>query len=96
MAVLLGFMASMSAMCVGYYWGRRVNPTRPTWKRRTSRVELGRRTVNLVVLIAARRIRRRVRSDPMVELLGLRLRARPKVSRSGVARMASYRRAPSW
>ncbi|WP_293001587.1 hypothetical protein [Mycobacterium sp.] len=96
MAVLLGFMASMSALCVGYYWGRRANPTRSTWKRRTSRVALGKRAVNLLVLVAARRIQRKFRREPIAELLGLRLPAHARLSRDGLARIASYRRAPSW
>jgi hypothetical protein len=57
---------------------------------------LGRRAVNLVVLVAARRIERRWRGEPMVELFGLRMLAPLELLRGSVTRMRSYRGAPNW
>jgi hypothetical protein len=45
------------AAVMGYYMGRR-QVVAPTWSQRTSRVALGRLTVDLLVALAARRIRR--------------------------------------
>lgn len=56
MTVLAGIAALAVAMCVGYCLGRRAGSTPPTWKRRTSRVALGRMAINLLVLITARRV----------------------------------------
>jgi hypothetical protein len=43
---------------MGYYMGRRQTVAPPTWKRRTSRIALGRLTVDLLVALTARRVRR--------------------------------------
>ena len=58
MAVLAGVAALVLATCGGYYLGRRAGSTPPTWKQRTSRVALGRLTIDLLVALTARRIRR--------------------------------------
>jgi hypothetical protein len=42
---------------MGYYMGRRQAMAPPTWRQRTSRIAVGRLTVNLLVLLTARRIR---------------------------------------
>jgi hypothetical protein len=97
MTVLAAFAALALAMSAGYYCGRRAASARPTWKKRTSRVSLGKQTVDLVVSVAARRIRRRLRSEPaVVELLGLRMLASLGLLRGSVTRMRSYRGAPGW
>ncbi len=75
MTVLAVFAALVSAMSAGYYCGRRAGSPPSTWKKRTSRVALGKRAVHLLVLVAARRFRRRLRADPVVELIGLRMLA---------------------
>jgi hypothetical protein len=55
--VLAGVAALVMAAGMGYYMGRRQAVALPTWKQRTSRIALGRLTVNLLVLLTARRIR---------------------------------------
>jgi hypothetical protein len=57
---------------------------------------LGRRAANLLVLVAARRIRQRLRPEPMVELFGLRILAPLDLLRGSVTRMRSYRGVPGW
>jgi hypothetical protein len=96
MMVLAAFAALALAMSAGYYCGRRAGSASSTWKKRTSRVALGKRAVNLLVLVAARRFRRRVRAEPMVELIGLRMLASLGLLRGSVTRMRSYRGAPGW
>lgn len=63
-----------TALCLGYYLGRRAGSKRTTWKRRTSRIALGRLAITLLVLVTARRIR----ALGIIEPLGL--------LRGGVAR----------
>jgi hypothetical protein len=79
------------ATCGGYYLGRRAGSRPTTWKRRTSRTALGRRAISLLLLVTARRVRRRIRRKPMfadpVHLRGLRLIAPVELLRGSVARM---------
>jgi hypothetical protein len=96
MTVFAAFAALTMAMCVGYYFGRRAGSTPSTWKKRTSRIALGRRAANLLVLVAARRIRQQLRPEPMVEMFGLRILAPLDLLRGSVSRMRSYRGAPGW
>ena len=96
MTVFAAFAALTMATCVGYYFGRRAGSTPSTWKKRTSRIALGRRAANLLVLVAARRIRQRLRPEPIVELFGLRILAPLDLLRGSVTRMRSYRGAPGW
>ena len=96
MTVLAAFAALALAMAAGYYCGRRGGSPPSTWKKRTSRVALGKRTVHLLVLVAARRFRRRLRAEPMVELIGPRMLASLGLLRGSVTRMRSYRDAPGW
>ena len=96
MTVLAAFAALTMATCIGFYFGRRAGSTPSTWKKRTSRIALGRRAANLLVLVAARRIRQRLRPETMVELLGLRILAPLDLLRGSVTRMRSYRGAPGW
>jgi hypothetical protein len=56
--VLAGVAALLMAAGMGYYMGRRQTVAPPTWKRRTSRIALGRLTIDLLVALTARRIRR--------------------------------------
>ena len=58
MTALAVISALVIALCVGYHLGRRAGSTPSTWKKRTSRVALGRLAINLLVLMAARRARR--------------------------------------
>jgi hypothetical protein len=70
--------ALVTALCIGYHFGRRAGSTPSTWKQRTSRVAVGRLVINLLVLMTARRVRqssRRLFADaPAVR--GVRLIAR--------------------
>jgi hypothetical protein len=59
MTALAVISALVAALCVGYHLGRRAASTPSTWKKRTSRVALGRLAINLLVLMTARRIRQR-------------------------------------
>jgi len=90
MTVLAAFAALALATSAGYYWGRRARCTPSPWKKRTSRMALGRRAVNLMVLVAARRIERRFRTGP------LRILAPLGLLRGSVTRMRAYRGAPGW
>nr|WP_082994403.1 hypothetical protein [Mycobacterium gordonae] len=57
MTVLVG-LALISALCTGYHLGRRTGSRPPPWRKRTSRLALGRLTASLVVLVVARRVQR--------------------------------------
>jgi hypothetical protein len=57
MTVLAGIAALLMATCLGYYLGRRVDSTPSPWRKRTSRIALGRLAINLLVVLAARRVR---------------------------------------
>jgi len=63
MAVLAGVAALVLATCGGYYFGRRAGSTPSTWKRRTSRIALGKLAISLLALTAARRVRRSFRAE---------------------------------
>jgi len=83
------------ATCGGYYLGRRAGSTPSTWRKRTSRTALGRRAISLLMLVTARRIRRRFRAEPMfaeaARLWGLRRIAPVDFLRGSVARMRTWR-----
>jgi hypothetical protein len=96
MTVFAAIATVAMAACVGYYFGRRADSAPSNWKKRTSRIALGRRAANLLVLVAARRIRRRFRAESVVELFGLRILAPLDLLRSSVTRIRSYRGAPGW
>jgi hypothetical protein len=76
--------ALTTATCGGYYLGRRAGSTPSTWRKRTSRTALGRRAISLLMLVTARRIRRRLWAKPT---WGLRLIAAIELLRGSVARM---------
>ncbi|MCV7380688.1 hypothetical protein BST11_04705 [Mycobacterium alsense] len=69
MTVLAGIAALTVAACVGYYVGRRTGSAPTTWRKRTSRIALGKLAIDLLVALTARRIRRRVRLVAPLELL---------------------------
>ena len=94
MTVLAAFAALVLAMSAGYYCGRRAGSAPPTWKKRTSRLSLGKQTVDLLLSVAARRVRRRLRAEPVIKLVALRMLA--SLGRGGVTRMRSYRGAAGW
>jgi hypothetical protein len=78
MTALALISALGTSVCLGYYLGRRAGSKPSTWKRRTSRIALGRLAINLLVLVTARRIL----ALRIIEPLGL--------LRGGVARLRSY------
>jgi hypothetical protein len=93
MTVLVAICALAAATCFGYYVGRRATATRSTWKRRTSRIALGRLAAGLLVLVVARQTRRRfvlvrVLSDA-IGVRGMRTAAPLGLWRGGVARLRS-------
>ncbi len=94
MMVLAGIAALAMTTCVGYYFGRRVGSTSSTWKKRTSRIALGRLGITLLVLLTARRIRRSFLAEHMladaVHLWGLRRIVPLELLRGSVTRMRSY------
>jgi hypothetical protein len=94
MTVLAAFVALALAMSAGYSWGRRAGSAPVTWKTRTSRLSLGKQTVDLLLSVAARRVRRRLRANPVVKVVALRTLA--SLGRGGVSRMRSYRAAAGW
>ncbi|HTY35175.1 hypothetical protein [Mycobacterium sp.] len=56
MTALALISALGTAVCLGYYLGRRAGSKPSTWRKRTSRVAMGRLAFNLVMLMAARRV----------------------------------------
>lgn len=93
MAVLAVLCALATAMCVGYYFGRRAHSTRPTWKKRTSRAALGGLVLSLLVLITARRVQHSLRGGrvfrDVLGIWGLSSVAPLEFLRGSVARMRS-------
>jgi len=60
MTVFAVVCALATATWIGYHVGRRAGSTPSTWKKRTSRIALGRLAISLLVLMTARGIRQRV------------------------------------
>ena len=48
----------VTALCIGYQFGRRADARPSTWKKRTCRSALGRVAAGLIVLLIARRVQR--------------------------------------
>jgi hypothetical protein len=84
MTALALIAALGTALCVGYHLGRRAGSRPSTWKKRTSRVALGRLAINLLVMMTARRVRQSFQGggSRFIEPLGL--------LRDSVARLRSY------
>ncbi|MCV7076497.1 hypothetical protein [Mycobacterium szulgai] len=61
MAALAVMAAMVTALCVGYYAGRRAGSPASTRKRRSRRVALGRFAVSVIVVMVSRRIRRQLK-----------------------------------
>jgi hypothetical protein len=94
MMVFAVLCALATAAWIGYYAGRRAGSTPSTWKKRTSRIALGRLAINLLVLVTARRVRRTFGPQRMLSDIlgnwGLRTVAPLQLLRGGVARMRAY------
>ena len=94
MTALAVISALVTALCIGYYFGRRAGSTPSTWKKRTSRAALGRLAINLLLLMTARRIRqsflaRHVFPDA-VGIWGPRFIEPLELLRVSAARLRSY------
>jgi hypothetical protein len=91
MTVFAGLAALAMATCVGYYLGRRARSTPSTWKKRTSRITMGRLAISLLVLLTARRFRRSFRTEQMfsdaLHFWELRLIAPVQLLRGSLARI---------
>lgn len=90
MAVFALVCALATATLIGYYFGRRAGSSRSSWKKRTSRIALGRLAMSLLVLMTARRVRHGFRAERVLGVWRLRTIAPLDVLRGGVARMRSY------
>lgn len=89
--VIAAIAALAIAACIGYYFGRRTASTPPSWKKRTSRIALGRQAFNLLAMIAARRIQQRFQAVPgMAAGWGLKAIAPLQVRHGAVARLRPY------
>lgn len=65
MTVIAAICALTTAACIGYYAGRRAGSRRPPWRKRTSRIALGKLAFNLLALITARRLQQSLRLEKM-------------------------------
>jgi hypothetical protein len=72
MAVLVLICALATTACVGYCLGRRAGTSPTPWRRRTSRVALGKLAMSFVVLVAARRLRRTVHPNRLFRTADLK------------------------
>jgi membrane protein DedA with SNARE-associated domain len=90
MTVIAVICALATATWIGYYLGRRAGSTPSTWKKRTSRISLGRLAISLLVLVTARRVRQRFQAGRMLRFTGLRAVGPVEFVRTGVARIRSY------
>jgi hypothetical protein len=70
MTALAVISALVTALCVGYHFGRRAGSPPLTWRGRTSRARLGKLAMGLAVLVIARRIQHNLPLQ-FVEQLGL-------------------------
>lgn len=66
MTVLALIAAISMAAAAGYYLGRRAGSAPRSRRMSTSRIAVGKLAVNLLVLLAARRVRRTFRPEPML------------------------------
>jgi hypothetical protein len=94
MTALAVISALVAALCIGYHFGRRAGSTPSTWKKRTSRLAVGRLAISLLVLMTARRIRQSFQAERVfpgaVGTWGLRLIAPREILRVSVGRTRSY------
>jgi hypothetical protein len=58
MAPIAVICIALTALCVGYHFGRRAGSASLPWRKRTSRVALARAALSLVLLMGARRVQR--------------------------------------
>jgi len=88
--VIAAICALAAATCVGYYFGRRAGSARPSWKKRTSRIALGKLALNLLAMVTARRLQQSLRFERTIpDKRGPRLIAPLVLLRGSVVRMRS-------
>jgi hypothetical protein len=94
MVVLAAICVLATAASIGYYVGRRASSRPSTWRKRTSRIALGRLAVSLLVLMTARRILHSFQAErtlfAVLGALGPRAIGPLQLLRGGVARLRSY------
>lgn len=91
MTVIAVIGALATAAFLGYHVGRRAGSPRPTWAKRTSRPALGRLTISLIAMIAARRIQQHLRAERRrAATHASRLVAPLDILRAGVTRIRCY------
>ena len=94
MTALVVISALVTALCIGYYFGRRAGSTPSTWTKRTSRVALGRLAINLLVSMTARRVRQSFQAGRVfpdaVGIWGPRFVETLVLLRGSAARLRSY------
>ncbi|WP_406813519.1 hypothetical protein [Mycobacterium sp. M23085] len=94
MTVTAAFVALATATCIGYYFGRRAASTPSSWKKRTSRIALGKQAISLLAMITVRRIQQRFRAEPAFSdwacRRGVRVIAPLYVRRGSLVRLRSY------
>jgi hypothetical protein len=73
MTALAVISALVTALCIGYRFGRRTGSTPSTWRKRTSRVALSKLAVTLLVLMTVRRIRQSLLAERVLPDAGRRL-----------------------
>lgn len=76
MTAVAVFLALVAALGTGYHAGRRAGSAPRSWKRRTSRMALGRQALTLVGLVAARRCLQTLQRKPPGLLRGVAVRNR--------------------
>jgi hypothetical protein len=68
MMALAVLCVAVTALCIGYHFGRRAgSPTAgpAPWKKRTSRAALARAALSLILLVSARRLQRNYLTRPL-------------------------------
>ena len=94
MTALALICALGTALCLGYHLGRRAGSKPSSWKKRTSRIALGRLAINLLVLMTARRVRQSLQAGRVFSdaggIRGLRSIEPLELLRGNVTRLRSY------
>jgi hypothetical protein len=90
MTALALISALGTALCLGYYLGRRARSKPSTWRKRTSRIALGRLAIKLLESMTARRIRQSFQAWRVGGIRGSRIIEPLGLLRGSVARMRSY------
>jgi hypothetical protein len=94
MTALAVISALVTALCIGYHFGRRAGSTPSTWRRRTSRVALSKLAASLLVLMTVRRIRQSFLAERVFPdaggVWGMKFVEPLQLLRGGFARLRLY------